>query len=106
MCLRLCNIPKTAEVDLLGPDIRIETLTPILIKHQGVGVVDNGAETIINEIAGDGKTQSKSDQGDNGDPFLPWVFLVLPRMVDIPLLDPSRAEVFLVLLLLMEVNGR
>lgn len=102
---RLCDIPKPSEIDLLGPDIRVETLTPVLIKDQSVGVIDNGAQTIVDEIPSDSKAQSKSDQGDNGHPFLPWVFLILPRMVYLTLLDPSRAEVFLVLLLLMEMNG-
>ena len=102
---RQCNIPETTKIDFFGPDIGIEALTPVLVEHQSVGVIDNGAQAIVDEIASDSEAQGQSDQGDNGDPFLPRVLVSLPRMVDLALLDASRAEVFLVLLLMMKVNG-
>ena len=49
------NIPKAPEVHFLGPDIGIETLAPILVKYKCVGVIDNSAETIVDEITSDGK---------------------------------------------------
>ena len=104
--VRNCDLPKTPEVHFFGPDIGIEALAPIFIQHQCVGVTDNGAQAIIDEIASDYKAQGKSDQGNDGDPFLPWVFLCLPRMVDIALPHPPRAEVLLILLLMVDVNGR
>ena len=104
--LKHCDLPETPEVDFLGPDSGIEALAPIFIQHQCISVIDNGAQAVVDEIASDYKAQRKSDQGDDGDPFLPWVFLCLPRMVDIALLHPPRAEVLLILLLMMDVNGR
>ena len=100
------QIPKTSEIHFLGPDIGIEAFAPILVKHKCVGVIDNSAETVVDKIPSDGKAQSKSDQRDNGDPFLSRVFGLLPGMINFFLLHPSRAEVLLVLLLVMEMNGR
>ena len=68
-------------------------------------MIDNGAQAIVDEIASDSEAQRQPDQGNDGDPFLPWVLVCLPRMVDIALLHPSRTEVFLVLPLMMKVNG-
>ena len=56
-----CNIPKASEVHFLSPDIRVETLTPILVKHQFVSVVDDGAEAVVDEIPGNSKAQRQSD---------------------------------------------
>lgn len=58
---RECNIPKASEVHFLGPNIFIETLAPIFIKHKCVGVTDNSAEAIVDEVPGEGKAQSKSN---------------------------------------------
>ncbi len=103
---RQCSIPETSEIHFLGPDLGVEALTPILVKDQCVGMIDNGAQAIIDEVASDSKAQEKSNQGNYGDPFLPWVFDCLPRVVDLALLHTSRTEIFLVLLLMVDVNGR
>lgn len=100
------RLPKASEVHFLGPDVGIEALAPIFIQDEFVSVIDDCGEAVVDEVACNGKAQSKSDQGYDGDPFLPGVLGCLPRMVHFTLLHPSRAEVFLVLLLLMEVNGR
>lgn len=102
---RHCSVPKASEVHFLGPDIGIEALAPILVEHECVGVIDNGAETVVDKVPSDEKAQSKPDQRNDGDPFLPWVLGCLPGMVDLALLHSPRAEVFLVLLLLMDMNG-
>lgn len=106
MWLEDCNIPKASEVHFLSPNSSIETIAPILIEYKCVGVIDNSAEAVVDQVPSNGKAQCKSDQRDNGNPFLSWIFACLPRMVDLTLLDPSRAEVFLVLLLVVDVNGR
>ena len=99
------NAPKASEIHFLGPDIGIEAPAPILIKYKFVGMIDNRAEATVDEIPSDAKAQSKSDQRNDGDPFLSWVLDCLPRMVDLPLLHAARTEVFLVLLLVVDVNG-
>ncbi len=100
------SLPKTSEVHLLSPDIGIEALAPIFIEHEGVGMIDNGAESVVDKVPSNEKAQSKSNQGYDGDPFLPWVLGCLPWMVDFTFLHPSRTEVFLVLLLVMDVDSR
>ena len=105
MLFRDYHVPKASQVHFLGPDIGIETLAPILIQHQLVSVVDDGAQAVIDEVCSDEKTQREPNQRDDGDPFLPRVLGSLPWVVDLTLLDPSGAKVFLVLLLVMEVNG-
>ena len=68
-------------------------------------MTNDSSEAIIDEVPSDAKAQSKSDQRNDGDPFLPWIVGRLPWMVDLTLLHPSRTKVFLVLLLVMDVNG-
>ena len=100
------QIPKASEIHFLSPDIGIKAFAPILVEHKFVGVIDDSAETVVDKVPSNGKTQSKSDQRDNSDPFPSRVLTFLPRMINFFLLHPSRAEVSLVLLLMMEMNGR
>lgn len=102
---RDCNIPKASEIHFLGPNICIEAIAPILIKHKCIGMTDESSKAVIDKVPSDGKAQSKSDQGNDGDPFLPWIVGCLPWMVNLTLLHPSRTKVSLVLLLVMDVNG-
>ena len=68
-------------------------------------MIDNGAQAVIDKVCSDEKAQGESNQRNDGYPFLPRILGRLPWVVDITLLDTSGAEVFLVLLLVMEVNG-
>lgn len=50
------SIPKATEVHFFGPDVRVETFAPVFIENEGVGMVNNGGKTVIDQIAGEGKT--------------------------------------------------
>ena len=103
---RECYVPKPSKVDFLGPYIGVEAFAPILIEDQCVGVIDNRTEAVVDEVPCDGNAQGEPDQRDDGDPFLPRVLGGLPRMINVTLLHPPRAEVLLVLFLVVDVDGR
>lgn len=69
-------------------------------------MIDNRAQAVIDKIPSNSKAQSKTNQGNDGDPFLPRIFDCLPWVIHLTLLHSSRTKVFLILLLVVNVNGR
>lgn len=71
----LANLPKAANLCLLGPHIGVETTREIVIQDGAVLVVHDGRETIVNQEAGDGETSQQTQDGDDGHPLLLGVLL-------------------------------
>ena len=69
-------------------------------------MLNDRLQAIVDEEARKTETESKADQGNDGDPFLPGILLVQPRPLDLTLLHSSRVEVFLVLHLMVHIDGR
>lgn len=56
-------------------------------------MLDDSLQSIVDQKGGEGEAQAKSNQGDDGHPFLPRIFLVQPRSLDLSLLDSPRVKV-------------
>jgi hypothetical protein len=93
------NIPETADLDLLLPDLGVEAVGEIVLEDRAVAVVGDTSQTVVDEETSKSDTDGDTDAGNNGDPLLLGVLLLEPRLLDFALLHTSRVKVSLLGLL-------
>lgn len=97
--------PKSTDFRFFRPYFRIEPVGKVLQEHGTIIMSNDRFQAIINQKAGKGKPNHKSDNGYYCHPFLLWVLLFQPWPLNLPLFDPAGVKVSLFLLLLIMIQG-
>jgi hypothetical protein len=87
--------PIATHFCLLCPYVGIEATGEVITEDRAVGVMHDRSYAIIDQEASKAEAQEKADEWNYGDPFLFWVLLILPRLVDLAFPYSSRVEVSL-----------
>lgn len=82
-------VPKSTDFGFLGPGAGVKAVGEVFAENRAVLVVYHGRDTVVDQEPGKGKTGEKTNQGDNGDPFLLGILLGLPWLIHFALADSS-----------------
>ena len=93
------NIPETADLDLLLPDLVVEAVREVILEDGAVAVVGDTGQTVVDEETSKSDTDGDTNARNNGNPLLLGILLLEPRLLDFTLLHTSRVEISLLGLL-------
>ena len=85
--------PESAELNLLGPDLVVQTARPIFVQDGAVRVLRDSLKAKVNLYSTKTEAEEEPDQWNDPDPFLLRVFVVKPRSLLLAFLNASRLEV-------------
>ena len=88
-------VAEAANFSFFRPDILVQPTGEVVVENGAIFVVDDCAEAIVDQEAGDGKADEETNQGNDCDPFLTGIFVACPWFLDFAFLYSSRMKVSL-----------